>query len=88
MTRGLARSVVIAFCFELSACRGGGAPSFELFGAFFPAWMFCAVVGVLTTMLARALFVATNLSTVLPLQLALCVALGGIGGLLVWWMMV
>jgi hypothetical protein len=72
----------------MSACEAAGAPSFELFGAFFPAWMFCALAGVLTAVLGRAIFVTTNLSTVLPLQLALCTALGVIGGLLVWWLLV
>jgi YtcA family len=49
-----------------------GAPSFALFGAYFPAWMFCAALGILAAILARAVFVATGLAHVLPFQLCVC----------------
>jgi hypothetical protein len=31
------------------------APSFDILGSFFPAWLFCAVVAVLLTVLSREL---------------------------------
>jgi hypothetical protein len=53
-----------------------GAPSFTLFGAYFPAWMFCAAIGILAAIVARAIFVATGLAYILPLQLFVCAAIG------------
>ena len=66
----------------LSGCDVRGAPSFVLFGAFFPAWMFCAALGILAGIVARAVFVATGLAHVLPLQLLVCASIGVCAGLL------
>ncbi len=66
----------------LSGCAVRGAPSFVLFGAFFPAWMFCAALGILAGIVARAVFVATGLAHVLPLQLFVCASIGVCAGLL------
>ena len=60
----------------LSGCTVRGAPSYTLFGAYFPAWMFCAALGILVAILARVVFVATGLADVLPLQLFVCVSIG------------
>ncbi len=71
----------------LSLTLGGcssGAPSFVLFGAFFPDWMFCALLGILVAIIARAVFVATGLSSVLPYQLFVCTSIGVIFALLAW----
>ncbi len=61
-----------------------GAPSFPLFGAFFPGWMFCALLGIFAAIGARALFVATGWAEILPYQLFVCASLGLMFGLLVW----
>jgi hypothetical protein len=61
-----------------------GAPSFALFGAFFPGWMVCAGLGILAAMGARVLFVRTGLSNTLPLQLFVCASIGLMASLLVW----
>ena len=68
----------------LNGCAQPGAPSFALFGAYFPAWMLCAFIGMLVSIGARALFVATGLSNALPFQLFVCVAIGVCVALLVW----
>ena len=60
----------------LTGCALDGAPSFPLAGAFFPAWMACAAIGVVAAGVARALFVVTGLAGVLPLQLFVCAAVG------------
>jgi hypothetical protein len=60
----------------LGGCSGAGAPSFDLFGAFFPAWMICALIGIVGATAARAAFVGTGLSGVLPYQLFVCTAIG------------
>jgi hypothetical protein len=70
--------------FTLSGCAQRGAPSFALFGAYFPAWMLCAFLGIFASIGARAVFVATGLSTALPFQLFVCMAIGVCFALLVW----
>jgi YtcA family len=61
-----------------------GAPSFALFGAFFPAWLLCGTLGIVGAGVARAAFVASGLSQVLPYQLFVCTAVGLIVALLIW----
>ena len=68
----------------LSGCASSGAPSFVIVGAYFPAWMLCAVLGIVAAIVARAVFVATGLSAVLPFQLLVCSAIGLICALLAW----
>lgn len=55
-------------------------PSIPLFGAYFPAWMLCAFIALLVTLLVRAIFVRVGLDDILPLRLtsytALAVAVG------------
>jgi len=68
----------------LTGCSIAGAPSFELFGAFFPAWMFCALFGVIGAAGTRVVLTTPRLNEVIPFQLAVCTAAGVILGLLVW----
>ncbi|HEY2256108.1 MAG TPA: YtcA family lipoprotein, partial [Variovorax sp.] len=49
----------------LGGCAQRGAPSLALFGAYFPAWMLCALFGILMALAARTVFVASGLSDVL-----------------------
>ena len=69
---------------SLCGCSEAGAPSFDLFGAFFPAWLLCAVLGIFVALGARIFFAARNLVDVLPFQLPVCTSLGAIFALLVW----
>jgi hypothetical protein len=62
----------------------GGAPSFDLFGAFFPAWLLCGVIGIVGAGAARAAFVGTGLSNILPYQLFVCTAVGVITATVSW----
>lgn len=68
----------------LGGCARGGAPSFQIFGAYFPAWLICALIGVVGAIVARILFVATEFSNVVPFQLFACAAIGGLCGALTW----
>ncbi len=61
-----------------------GAPSFELFGAFFPAWLLCAGVGIGCALVARVILTRPQLADVIPHQLWVCTALGVIAGSLYW----
>jgi hypothetical protein len=67
----------------LVGCSGAGAPSFEAFGAFFPAWMMCGAVGILGAVVTRVVLVSTALAVV-PYRLLVCTAVGLIAAILVW----
>jgi hypothetical protein len=68
----------------LSGCAQRAAPSLVLFGAFFPAWMLCALFGIVVGIGARIGFVASGLSDILPFQLFLCTSIGLVCALLLW----
>jgi hypothetical protein len=68
----------------LSGCAQRGAPSFVLFGAYFPAWMLVAGIGVLVAAAARVLSLATGIADALPFPLAMCTSVGVIAAVLVW----
>ncbi len=48
-----AASLLIAGCSR--------APSFNLLGSFFPAWIFCGIIGILLAVVVRLLFVRIQL---------------------------
>ena len=76
---------VLAFpLLSLCGCSQAGAPSFDILGAFFPAWLLCAVLGIFVAFGTRIFFSARNLTGVLPFQLSLCASLGVIFASLVW----
>lgn len=68
----------------LTGCSLAGAPSFALFGAFFPAWLLCAVIGIVGAALTHVVLTSPAVSEVVPFQLAVCTAVGVIVGLLAW----
>jgi hypothetical protein len=55
-----------------------------LFGAFFPAWMLCALIGIIGAASTRVVLTTTAVSGVIPFPLAVCTALGVIVALLTW----
>jgi hypothetical protein len=61
-----------------------GAPYFSIFGAFFPAWMLCALLGILAAIAVRLVFVASGVASLLPFQLLVCSSLGLCAALCVW----
>ena len=75
--------LIIAYCL-LSGCAVAGAPSFELFGAFFPAWLLCATVGIVGAAAASVVLNLPRLAGVIPYRLSACTALGVIVALSVW----
>jgi len=54
-----------------------------MFGAFFPAWMLCAFLGILGAAAAGLALRSPRLD-VIPFPLAVCTACGVIVGVLVW----
>ena len=80
--KGALVSPLAAVC--LSGCDIHGAPSYVLFGAYFPEWMFLALLAVLVALIARVVFVATGLARVLPFQLFVCASIGISAALFTW----
>jgi hypothetical protein len=68
----------------VSGCALRGAPAFALFGSYFPAWMFCSLIGIFAAIGTRVVFVVTGLAEVLPWQLFVCTAAGVCCALLAW----
>jgi hypothetical protein len=68
----------------VSGCASRGAPSFIFFGAFLPAWMLVAGIGILMTIIARALMVTTGLAQIVPMQLLVSVSAGLVVAIIVW----
>ncbi len=63
------------------------APVFPVFGSYFPAWLVCAVLGVIVTVVVRRLFIAVGIDAQLPLApvVYLCLTIAASIGLwLVW----
>jgi hypothetical protein len=81
---GASADLIFLLPISLGGCSAAGAPSFDLFGAFFPAWLLCGVIGIAGTVTARIIFVSMGLANTLPYQLAVCVAIGVITALLTW----
>lgn len=82
--RPIRAGILVLPLLSLCGCSEVGAPSFDLFGAFFPAWLLCTVLGIFAALGARIFFTARNLVDVLPFQLSVCTSLGAIFALLLW----
>jgi YtcA family len=85
MTAPLPTAILLmASSSTLVGCSFVGAPSFDLFGAFFPAWMLCGLIGIVGAASARVVLTRPALNDAIPLQLAVCTAVGVIVALLAW----
>jgi hypothetical protein len=68
----------------LTGCSLAAAPSFELFGAYFPGWMVSALIGIVGAAGTRVALTTPALNSMVPFQFAVCIAVGVIAGLLSW----
>ena len=73
--------LVVTSC-ALTGCSLAAAPSFALFGAYFPAWMLCALLGIIGAAGTRVVLTTPALNDVIPFQFAVCTAAGVIVALL------
>ena len=77
-----------AVALTLAGCNGrANPPSVPIFGSYFPAWIFCAIGGVVLALIVRTLFIWAKLDAHLPVPplVYLGVAIsGGIGLWFVW----
>jgi hypothetical protein len=68
----------------LSACDLHGAPSYSIFGAYFPAWLLCSAIGILGSVALRAAVVASGLEDAIPLRLLIYVSFATAVALWLW----
>ncbi|MFG1298357.1 YtcA family lipoprotein [Xanthobacter sp. V3C-3] len=63
---------------SLGGCVPGGAPSIPFFGAFFPAWLLCAFIGIVGAVLVRVALIRLGIDDLLPARLPVyvCIAAG------------
>ena len=76
--------VVVLTALSLEGCALRGAPSYSLFGAFFPAWLLCAAIGALGSFGLRAVALAIGLDAAMPLKLVSYLAFGAVLALSIW----
>lgn len=74
----------LSFPLFLGGCFLTGATSFPIAGAYFPGWLTCLFIGVLSAVLFRTLFLYLRIDSLLSLRLFTYVSLGSLVGLLVW----
>jgi hypothetical protein len=61
-----------------------GAPTFAIVGAYFPAWMLCALLGIAGAIIARVVFCGIGLDAILPAKLFVYASIGLIAGIAIW----
>ncbi|MGB8889493.1 MAG: YtcA family lipoprotein [Candidatus Korobacteraceae bacterium] len=55
------RIAAVAGCAAMLSATGcSRAPSFNILGSFFPAWLLCGIVGIVLAVITRLIFVRTN----------------------------
>ena len=79
--RGISLASPLILASFLGGCAGG-APSYVIFGAYFPAWLLSAIIGVCSALCARVLIAAFRLDA--PYLLFVCVSVGIVAGSLFW----
>jgi hypothetical protein len=85
MTPSVLRAAILPFAScMLAGCSSVGAPSYELFGAFFPAWLLCGLIGIAGAVVAGIFLRSDRFNQVIPWPLAVCTAVGVIVGLISW----
>lgn len=58
---------IFAVVLALALCSScNRAPSFDVLGSFFPAWMFCMIVGLLLTVVSHWLLVHVRVHLAIP----------------------
>ena len=63
--RRISTYVLTLGAFVLTGC--GRAPSFDILGSFFPAWLACLALGLLLTVIVRWLLLRLQIALALPI---------------------
>lgn len=73
-----------ALYLPLAGCTPRSAPTLSLFGAYFPNWILCGLIGVVAAGASRLLFVRIGVADAIPAQLLVCTGIGVIVATLAW----
>lgn len=77
-------AITIVAVLALAGCGPGGAPSYVIFGAYFPGWLLAGILGIAAALVAHRVFVAKAWNGKIPLQLSVCSAIGAVVAVLAW----
>jgi hypothetical protein len=72
----------VAVVLAVSGCSY--SPTQDLFGSYFPAWMLCAVLGIVAAVIIRQILAVTGISDYVAAPLLTYAALGVSAMLLAW----
>ena len=67
---------------SLSGCDG--APSRNILGSYFPTWMVCALLGIVSVIVIRAVLVKTGVDAALPAPVVVYLSLWTAATLAIW----
>ena len=76
---GMAR---VAIALPVAGC--GRSPTMDLFGSYFPAWMLCAVIGIVASVIIRQILAVTGVNDYVVAPLLTYAALAVSATLLAW----
>jgi hypothetical protein len=68
--------------FLLTACSS--APSRDILGSFFPSWMLCAVIGIISSAILHKVFVKMGVDQSMPAKLFIYILLAATITFLIW----
>ena len=78
---------MLAPAFAVAGCSGtANPPSVPLFGSYFPAWIICALGGVVLALVLRAVLVRTRIDEHLPMPPLVYLSLAISGGIGLWFL--
>ena len=81
--RGVLRALArVAIALSVAACNY--APTMDLFGSFFPAWMLCAVLGVVAAVIIRQILAVAGINDYVVAPLLTYAGLAVSATLLAW----
>ncbi|WP_244191260.1 hypothetical protein [Ralstonia insidiosa] len=83
-TRVLLAPALAGLGLALQGCSAHSAPSYPIFGAYFPLWLLSGLIGAAGALIAHRVLVMTGWASWIPLQLAVCVAIGVVIAVIVW----
>lgn len=83
-TRVLLAPALAGLGFALQGCSAHSAPSYPIFGAYFPLWLLSGLIGAAGALIAHRVLVMTGWASWIPLQLSVCVAIGVVIAVIVW----
>lgn len=73
MKKKCTQYVLISTLLTLSACNS--SPSQNILGSYFPAWMLCALIGIIIAVIIYAFFSKIGINEFIPAKLLIYVAL-------------